>query len=179
MGLSGQWITGSLTLADNNYSITCGAGIGQTSTSQPITASDSVVVHTLNGASVDLKANGADSLTVQNNQPVTLTWSTSNVVSGSCVASGEWSGTKSENNASGESVGNLSTGNHDFTLTCREQGTSNSKADTVSVTSIDPPCVPNGCTASDTCKGDTCNNGCGTVISGTKECNKYWKEVAP
>lgn len=129
-------------------------------------------------ATVDLKVNGGDSLTIQNNSPVTLTWSTSNVIAGSCSASGEWSGAKADNNASGESRGNLSTGTHTFVLTCREQGTNAPISDTVQVTSIDPPCTPNGCEAN-TCIPKTCNNGCGVSVPGTKDCREHWQEVAP
>lgn len=135
-------------------------------------------VYTSIPAIVDLKANGGDSLTIQNNSPVTLTWSTSNVVTGSCSASGEWSGAKADNNASGESRGNLSTGTHTFVLTCREQGTNAPISDTVQVTSINPPCTPNGCEAN-TCIPKTCNNGCGVLVPGTRDCREHWQEVAP
>ncbi|MFZ1735586.1 MAG: hypothetical protein WAU31_01485, partial [Candidatus Moraniibacteriota bacterium] len=129
-------------------------------------------------ATVDLKANSSDGPIVQNNQPVNLTWSTSNVVGGSCSASGEWNGTKLENSASGENQGPLSTGVHSFTLTCRELVTNTSHSDTVSVTSVNPPCSSNGCEA-DTCTTKTCNNGCNPNASGTKVCDQHWKEVAP
>ncbi len=40
-------------------------------------------------------------------------------------------------------------------------------------------CVPNDSCAANTCIGQTCDNGCGTPLDGTKTCYHPWKEVAP
>lgn len=35
------------------------------------------------------------------------------------------------------------------------------------------------CTASDICEGESCDNGCGVITPGTKDCRQFWREVAP
>jgi len=147
----------------------------------PATGSAIVSVSAAPLATVDLKANNAaDSLTIRNDLPVVLTWSTSNVVPGSCSASNAWNGAKADNNATGENRGNLATGVHTFTLTCRENISNLLRSDTVSVTSIVPPCVCNNDTG--VCKGES-YTGSGSctpnTCTGTKDCRRFWREVAP
>lgn len=77
---------------------------------------------------VDIKANGYDgSVTLPYNTQITLTWMASNA--SSCVASGDWSGTKSLSGT--EYVGNL-TSSKTYILTCSNSCGSTSDSVTVS-----------------------------------------------
>lgn len=130
-------------------------------------------------ASVDLKANGSNNLTIPSNQDVFLTWNTSNIVAGSCSASGSWSGVKADSkSAPGENRGQLPIGTHTLRLTCKELGTNTDIVDSVTVTST---CVPTSCDiSSNICQGESCNPGCSLpIVNGTKDCRQPWVEVKP
>ena len=80
---------------------------------------------------VDLKVNGADgAVTIPYNTSATLTWTSTNA--NSCVASGDWSGTKSLSGS--QNTGNL-TSSKSYILTCSGAGGSNSDSVTVNVES--------------------------------------------
>src|SRR3989344_7066601 len=84
-----------------------------------------------NPPTVDIKANGSDAPSpIAYNTSANLTWTSSNAVS--CTASGDWSGSKSLNNTSGQSTGNL-TSQKSYTITC---------TNSVGVTRYDEVTVP-------------------------------------
>ena len=84
---------------------------------------------TTSGPTVDLRANGSNGpITVSHNGSVTLSWISSNV--NSCIASGDWSGSKSTINS--EIIQNL-TSSKTFTITCSGPGGSASDSVTVNV----------------------------------------------
>ncbi|MDD5146553.1 MAG: PKD domain-containing protein [Candidatus Pacebacteria bacterium] len=88
---------------------------------------DSVFITQCLTADIVLKANNSeDNITIDYNQPVTLSWQTSHV--DSCQAGGDWSGTKSISGS--EYVGNL-TSSKTYSITCTGQG--NTVSDTISV----------------------------------------------
>ncbi len=63
-----------------------------------------------------------------------------------------------------------------YSVRCDGPGGSAVGSDVLDVVSYCNPTTT--CTASDICKGESCDNGC-DVITGTKDCRKFWKEVAP
>lgn len=77
---------------------------------------------------VDLKANGQDSLMIDYNTPVTLSWTSQNATS--CTAQQDWSGTKGPGGS--QPMGNLKT-NKTYKMYCIGPG-GNSPTDTVLVT---------------------------------------------
>jgi len=79
---------------------------------------------------VDLKAGGADSVTIDYNASVNLTWTSTNA--SSCIASGSWSGNKGA--AGTQSTGTL-TSSRTYTITCMGTG---SAVDSVTV-QVNPP----------------------------------------
>lgn len=83
---------------------------------------------------VDIKANGSDGpITISSNSSVSLTWTSSNA--NSCVASGNWSGSKSLSGS--ESIGNLLS-SKTYTITCSGSGGSASDSVTINIESKTP-----------------------------------------
>ena len=126
--ISGQQNKGSLPVGSYTYFINCYNATGSDY--------NSVVVNVVNNTSppapqVDIKANGSDAPSpIAYNTSANLTWTSSNAVS--CTASGDWSGSKSLNNTSGQSTGNL-TSQKSYTITC---------TNSVGVTRYDEVTVP-------------------------------------
>ncbi len=99
----------------------------------------------LPSASVDIEANGSDGpVEVAEGGSVLLTWSSSNINTGTCVASDGWSGSQSDSNSSGVSSGAVNS-DTTFTITCESatgaKGTEVS--DSVDVTTRLPECRDN------------------------------------
>lgn len=73
-------------------------------------------------ADVDIKADGSDGpALILSGTASTLTWTSSGIVPGTCVASGDWSGNKADESVTGESTGALTT-DSSYTITCDQQG---------------------------------------------------------
>jgi len=67
-------------------------------------------------------------------------------------------------------------GKYPYSVRCDGPGGSAVGSDVLEAVSYCNPTTT--CTASDICEGESCDNGC-DVITGTKDCRKFWKEVAP
>ncbi|MBP9771566.1 MAG: hypothetical protein KBD16_01435 [Candidatus Pacebacteria bacterium] len=80
---------------------------------------------------VDIKANGFDNPpAIVKGNTAALTWSTANIVPGSCTASNGWSGAKAD---SGSATSNALNADATFTLTCTSSSSGASVADSVTV----------------------------------------------
>lgn len=153
--LTGSESTGNLTVSQN-YIITCNAIAGGTVT-------DSVLVNVLPPpttpppAAVDIKANGFDGpISIAYNTAANLTWTSQSIISGTCVGSGSWSGSKADNNAAGQSTGNL-TSSQTYTITC-DIGRGNTVSDSVTVNvaaTPTPVASPGSIALSGTCLSPT------------------------
>lgn len=117
--VSGSESTGNLT-SSTTYTVTCTGPGGS--------ASDSVGANVQQQSlpTVDLKINGSDgTITVAYNSAATLSWTSNNA--NYCIASGDWSGTKSVSGS--ESTGNLIS-SKTYSIYCVGNG-GNSATDTV------------------------------------------------
>lgn len=108
---------------------------------------------------VDIKANGSDNpAAIVKGETASLTWSTDNVVAGSCTASNGWSGAKADD---GSETTNALNANATFTITCTSSSTGASVADSVTVTVRDAQCEDGADNDGDgTVDGD--DPGCGS-----------------
>ncbi|MEX0924983.1 MAG: hypothetical protein WDZ82_03525 [Candidatus Paceibacterota bacterium] len=122
---------GLLSVGDYTFDLTCANEHGTSTDSVDVTVEEDNNGGGGNKApTVDLKANGSNSLTVDEDTEITLDWSIGNNPE-TCVAGGDWSGSKATSSDS-ELLGELSEGNYSYTLTCaNEHGTS---SDSVNVT---------------------------------------------
>ena len=107
---------------------------------------------------------------------VRVRWSSTNATS--CAAT---SGTGFATGGATSSPGVIvptpgSVGSYPYSIRCTGPGGSKDASASLNVVSVCNPTTT--CTASDICEGESCNNGCTTVV-GTKDCRKFWKEVAP
>lgn len=122
---------GTLAAGTYNYTITCSNAGGDDS--------DWVQVQINNPASptVDLKANGQDSLVATYPTNITLSWTTTGNPS-NCTASGSWSGSKATTGGS-TNLGTAPVGNYTYTLTCSNPGGSNQDSVPVIISTPPPP----------------------------------------
>ncbi|MEX0930158.1 MAG: DUF4114 domain-containing protein [Candidatus Paceibacterota bacterium] len=123
---------GVLSVGDHSFNLTCENEHGTSSDSVSVTVKkDGGNGGGDNTPDVDLKANGSDGpVTVQEGATTTLSWTLGNSPE-TCVAGGDWSGSKATSSDS-ESLGILAVGDYSFSLACaNEHGTS---SDSVSVT---------------------------------------------
>ena len=107
---------------------------------------------------------------------VRVRWSSTNATS--CAAT---SGTGFATGGATSSPGVVvptpgSVGSYPYSIRCTGPGGPKDASASLNVVSVCNPTTT--CTASDICQGESCNNGCTTVV-GTKDCRKFWKEVAP
>jgi hypothetical protein len=149
---------------------------------QAVTASSTTIFsidYPASSAGVDIKANGSNSpAPIVVGSKASLTWTSSNVATGTCVASSVpsgWSGSKPDSNTSGENSQTLSA-NTTFTLSCRSSIDGSTISDSVlvrtrtkacgdgidndgdtRVDSADPGCNPGGELGDDDDEGNAWN----------------------
>jgi hypothetical protein len=137
----GKQYRGELRPFDQKYSTTITiSGAGNYSVSRSAKVRDAEVRVGVNGSAflpsptADIKCNGADSCTINNDTSATISWTSSNTDSCS-VSPNSWGGTSGS-----RSTGNLSD-SQTYTLNC--DGPGGSTSDSVSVTVNPPVCNPN------------------------------------
>lgn len=96
---------------------------------------------------VNITCNGSQNLTISSGQGCTLAWTSSNVVDGTCIASGSWSGAKAR---SGSEPRNNITQNSSYTITCRDNNGANVTS-TANVNVANAPTADIKCNGSDAC----------------------------
>lgn len=130
-----------------NYSParTACSNIGSVFVSQPTGGSTS----TPSGPSgtVNITCNGSQNVTISSGQNCNLAWNSSNIVAGSCNASGNWSGAKA---GSGSETKTNITQNSSYTITCRDNNGANVTS-TANVTVSNAPTADIKCNGADAC----------------------------
>lgn len=128
-------------------------------------------------ATLSLNPNPVNIHSTAGTPTVRATWSSTDATS--CVAT-SGNGFNTGNATSGANVvipTPGAVGSYLYSVRCDGPGGSVVASQNLTAVSICNPTTT--CTASDICEGKSCNDGCGNVTPGTKDCRKFWKEVAP
>ena len=127
---------------------------------------------------VSIKANGLSPLTIYEGTNVTLSWTVGGGAASSCLASGNWGGSKSTSGGS-QSLGAISASSYTYTITCTNPTGSASASVNVKVNIPPPPPINGKCGSAENTTAASQPSGSAACYEGafsdTSDTATLWK----